>query len=298
MYVRLLGVELSFKGGITAPDFIAHLESLRDKEIVHSDYTRLIYTTAFKNYYAGLFVTNRDQRKLTELGQAAKGKFKITVSTLKNKLVDVNLWLIHKKTGKGLYQYYHRSCTLSQFGTFLAMQYDAQSEKLEREELAGASTDAARKAVKKKYSGTLEAAVMVRKERLKQLMEELKQINAFEFDLVEISVKEPTFTQVSGMVSSERHTIRFDRKVSVVSKIRSAISEAIRERGIATGRVLGKDARNLDRILKIVDTPDTFGRYDYDAVATDASFDVDALEASPFLQEMIAVAEKNREHFE
>lgn len=125
MQAHLMGFLWETGAGITLEDFFKHLAKLKDVETAYANYNRLLYVGERGNYYLGLFITIKDQRRSPEIKNES-GVYKINVRSLEEgtNLVDFNFFVINKTTQRGLYQHYHHSCSLNQFGIFCQRQYE------------------------------------------------------------------------------------------------------------------------------------------------------------------------------
>jgi hypothetical protein len=173
MQAHLMGMIWELGNGISLDQFIAHLATLKDVPVKFNSYDRLLYVGDKGDYYLGLFLTVKDQRKFCEIQQDG-GEFTITVRSLEERsnLMDFNFFIVNKNTGRGIYQHYHQSCSANQFGVFLQRQYDDLKEFKKEMELQGVGGDEAprkeKKRVDARYKGTFKLVVMVRKEKLEQ----------------------------------------------------------------------------------------------------------------------------------
>ena len=129
MKVDLTGFAWATGQGVSLDQLFQRLKAIVGTAVAFQGATRLLYLGEKGSYHVGLFLTTRDQRKVCELQQAAKGGFKMTVRQLTagTDIVDFNFFLVHKKTGRGIYQYYYHSAGLIQFSAFCGSYYDELS---------------------------------------------------------------------------------------------------------------------------------------------------------------------------
>jgi hypothetical protein len=296
MQVRLLGMEWEIGGGVSAQQFFHHLTSLNGKGVTLGYYERLLYSGERDGYFVGLFVTQKDQRKTCEVEKSSNQQFRITVRSLaKNtKLADFNFFVVNTKTLRGLYQYYHNSCSIPQFGTFCQREYDALSSKLCSREIRNGENE---RAAQRKYDGSMSCSVLVRPEKLGSLLSELSRISTFEFSYKTFAVNEPIFSQVADDVTTESHVMRFS-KDGLVSKLRQAIVALVNDYGIGRGKVTGKDFDGLERTVRLLNTPDSFGERTHEHVTDQKNFTLDDIRESPFIDDMLSIAHQFKSHFE
>ncbi|MBL9085460.1 MAG: hypothetical protein JNK76_26885 [Planctomycetales bacterium] len=301
MKVTVLGMEWEIDGGISLSDYFANLTKGQGKSVVHGDYERLLYVGALSDFYVGLFVTQKDQRKQCEVEKSADQKFRITVRDLKanSHLADFNFFVLNKtekrEDGKskyrGLFQYYHNSCSLTQFGVFCANRYGEQSYQAEAAAVRGGM---AKSTAAKKFSGSLTCVPLVRPEALSDLLKELEHIKTFEFSYATF-VKNGSYFAHEDDVKSVKNEVRFSRE-GVVRSIAAGIGRMIEGLGIAKGKVVGVDESGLERTVKLLNTPDSYGgKLTYEEVAEEKNFPLDAIEKSPFIGELAEIARKNKD---
>jgi hypothetical protein len=297
---RLLGFILEFGKGVTFTEFMGYLHSLCDQQIKYGEYQRLIYIGEKDNYYLGLFLTVKDQRKFCEIKEQ-DGEFKITVRSLQERsnLTDFNFFIINKSTARGMYQHYHQSCSLNQFGIFLNRQYEDLRDVHVETELSDVPEDdkRQRKAVEKKYKGRLKLEVMVRPEKLEEILEQLEKIQFFNFDFATLVSKEPLFNPITKYVKKESHRLRFNTEV-VADGLGGHIASVVKSLAIKRGRVGGLDAEGKERTFQLLENPDNFGNFEYDDLADETTLNIKDVEKSPFFATMLDIATKNATMFQ
>jgi hypothetical protein len=302
MKVRLVGAEWKDTGTVSFEELFHRLASIGNNQINFSDRARLIYIAERDGYHVGVFLTCKDQRRVCEI-QQQRGEYKISVRALARgkSLVDFNFFAIHNVTGRGLYQHYHHSSSLNQFGLFLRKQFDDIKRGKREVELAQAGGDEAprgtKKAINARYKGTLQWAMMVRTEQLQELLEQLKRIRSFEFEFLTLTEKESLFTPLSSVVKTETHRLSFKPKVDPGTIVGSIVS-FVRARHIRRGRVDGVDEDGVDRVFRILDNPDCFAEFEFEELAEEAKLDLGDIARSPILIQILEVISKHRHQFE
>jgi hypothetical protein len=288
---QLIGFIWQLGQGIAIDDFFAHLAVLKDRRERFGDYDRLLYVGQLEDYHVGLFLKLKDQRRFTEITDSG-GQFKITVRSLDqgNNLCDFNFFMINKKTCRGLYQYYHQSCSFNQFSIFCAQQYEGLKQSRIEADLGHVGGDGAsprdKRRVNKTYKGSLTWENIVKQESLKQLLEELEQIKFFDFNIATIDESDPWMTPLKRFVKKNRRIVRF--KAAQVGLV-NAIIETIQNRQITTGRVGGTDAEKRERVYRLIENPDKFAEFEYEDIADETTLNVAEVERSPFFEEMLRV---------
>lgn len=304
MKVNFMGFSISCTSAITLNDFFEYLEKKKSTKYNLGTYDRLYFvnTTANDNYHVGLFVTVKDQKKFCELSKK-DDKLEIIVNNIgKNRnLMDFNFFIVNKKNGLGIYQYYHNSCSTNQFCYFCNRIYNEINGKTQQKEISsygGADiTNKEKRKIEKKYSGTLKWELLVRKEGLPELMKELDKIKSFEFDFAYLQAKEHEFKPLEKFVKKERRKLSFVQK-SPAQFITTEICSLADKLNIKTGRVFGQDVDGIERIIHIYDNLDNFGEYEYDDVAERLNaLDMDKFEESWVTRELLSASESHNHIF-
>ena len=306
MQVRLLGFSLSSNCvPLSLDDYVKHMISAHGQPHELGEHNRFIFfnTTHSKTYYVGLVVTVKDQKTFCELVKKS-GKFVVKVNELdaNSSLMDFNFFVINKTTGFGMYQYYHQSFSINSFGYFNAQRFSKlRDDRVQADISAIPESDRSaskEKSIKKKYKGRLSWEILVRKENLKDLIEELQRVKAFEYCFASLTADEPEFQPLKNEVRKERTKLSFYPESSVKA-LASAISNIVKKLGVNSGKVIGTDMDGIDRVLQITNNPDNFGEYSYDDLAPKInSLNVDEFEKSWVVQELLDKCKEYKHIFE
>lgn len=122
MKVKYLGFEIrTEKNLISINDFIENNLNFELKDIFKRN---VFIDCADIGYYKGLILTVKDQKAYCKL-QGSVDDLEIKVENLSghDKLIEFNFFVINKSTGKGLYQFYYQSTSLSKFKEILKRQF-------------------------------------------------------------------------------------------------------------------------------------------------------------------------------
>jgi hypothetical protein len=113
--MRVISYGVSIKAGnqhVSVAELFASMKAHNGKEDSSLGTSRLFYIDddTDKDFYRGLVVTVRDQDAFCTLVKSG-GNFKIQVQNLEDaeQMMDFNLFVIAKKNGLGIYQYYQPS---------------------------------------------------------------------------------------------------------------------------------------------------------------------------------------------
>ncbi len=298
MKVRFLGYSLTIGDGITFDDYFSGLESQGKVTIEYAGNNRILYVKkiADTNYFGGLLITIKDYKKFCKL-QDENGELKINVESVgeDSNLMEFNFFVLNKNTGNGIYQHYHQSCSLNQFGIALKRKYNEYRKliiKKEVENLPETAPKKKEKEINNKYQKLFEWIVIVRPEKLEALIKELYSISAFEFDFLTMQANEKEFRPFDGDVTKERRKFSFVAKSSV-SKLAKKIAQVVGTLDFTGGKVIGRDSDGFQKIVNILDNPDNLGEFDYDKFVTKLTVNVKDFDSSWPIQELLKSANEH-----
>lgn len=272
--VRLLGFRFDVDSkNLTLGSFAAAVSTQPTDQKAAHDTQRLLFLNnrCDPNYHVGLIVTVKDQKTFCRL-VAGDGSLLVKVDELElnTKLMEFNFFVVNKATGTGLYQYYHQSCSLSSFAYLVARRFREYRESLVQAEMdkipEGERTEAKLTKVRKHHKGQFKWEMLVRAERLEELIAELQRVKSFEWTVATPTVDQEDFKPLAPYIRNQRSKLAFEVGAPVQS-LAKAISAAVTKLGVVKGRIEGQDAEGLDRVLRILNNPENYGEYDYDDLA-------------------------------
>lgn len=303
MLVRFVGFTFAIegKGNLTLSAFAKSLANERPKVDADSEDHRILFMSDqhHADYHVGLIVTIKDRRTFCELVSSG-GSMLVKVNQLSqdSSLMDFNFFVLNKVTGAGLYQHYHQSCSVSSFATLAAKRF-SDFRYAELKAAIGTSLDIKENERHEKLlSNRLHWEVIVRTDALKTMIGELKRVKAFEYCLSTPVVAEQAFVPLKPFVNrkSERLVFTVGTPVQVAA---NALDAFVSSTSLRKGRVEGVDEHGIERILRIVENPDTFGEYEYDDLATKLNeLDLTEFHKSWVISELIEKCKANKAIFE
>lgn len=306
MHVRFLGFNFQVKGtGLTLQTFADYIQRQSGRSHELGPHKRLLFLNSTNNskYYVGLLVTVKDQKTYCELVQNG-GKLTVKVNELDpdSNLMDFNFFVLNKLNGLGLYQYYHQSCSLNSFGYYCASRFGehrkAAIDEAFSTQVNGSMPAINEKIIRQNLNARLVWEILVRKEKLQDLIEELERVKAFEYSFATLTVHEPEFKPLESFVRKETKKLSFTTG-SPVKQIASIIANFVGSREIESGKIIGMDSDDKERVLRITDNPDNFGEYSYDDIAPRInSLDMEAFEKSWVIEELLEKCAQNKHIFE
>jgi hypothetical protein len=301
MDIKLLGIEFEFGKGITISDFFGHVHAKKGTPVVLYKYGRFMYVEDIGGYYAGLLITTKSQRKFIEFAESGgKAKLKPRDVTQGAQIADFNYFLIGKKSGRGIYQYYHGSCSLDTFGAVCHNHY----ENLKRSKIeaaiskAKASTPTAIRACRNLFSGNLKWNILVRPEAFHDMVADLKRIKTLTVTISTLGLQKTIFSPIANRAKRMTQTFRFPPSTAPVAGLLGEIDALVDLQEIESARLEGDDANGHRQILKLENNPDSFGVFDYDTIASKMDLNPDDFLSSYFMQELIKIADQKKTLFQ
>ena len=185
-------------------------------------------------------------------------------------LMEFNFFVYNKTTGAGLYQYYHQSCSANSFGDL----------------------------TKKKFENKINFSVIVRKEALKALIEEMKRVKAFHYALVTPEVHQDAFAPLKPFIKMKSERLTFAVKTPM-NFVATAIEKFVSGNSLQRGCIEAVDEDGIDRMINIIDNPDSFGEYDFDDLVSKLNeLNLTKFEHSWVIGELISKCKENVAAFE
>ena len=305
MKAHVQGFYWDFIGGygksITLDDLAAQLTSISDSEFTFNGYERIVYASSTKEHILGLLLTAKNHKKFCELRREGKVKTINVREAEKNvSLIDFNFFLIDKRSGRGLYQYYHNSCNARIFSRLILDQFDKIAANKIAEEIAAKRkanklTETEEEKIREKYHGDLVLGLHVRKENFAALVRKLQKIKACEFTLATIEPeKTGWFRILKGVQKVIRHRVSFERSASLGERAKAIIN--LQQSGeIADATVEGQDEHGLDKVITVMNNPDSFGHWEFDDIAAEMTFEPAQFKESKFMETLLGVAEEQKD---
>jgi hypothetical protein len=289
MKIKLLGINLESGSGFTLANLFNYIGQHNDPVDI-GGYGRFLYIDERDGFHVGLLITTKNQKKYLEF-KHDKTAAKLEAKDVSEgaKFADFNFFAINKKTGRGIYQYYHHSCSLNMFGVICRSYYERLRQAQISEAMKTCHSTKEEKAIKKHFAGTLKWEIVVRPEAFDALVRSLKSIKAVTLTLSTLAYEKTVFTPISRVAKRMTQRYTFAPKTpisSLVSGIRDVVSKA----DVDGAKVEGIGQDGLEQVIKLINTPDFFGSFDFDAVASTMTITPKDFVESAFLTEIIKVA--------
>lgn len=298
MNIKFQGFEFTLEGtGVSWEQVVAHLDSVSYREIMFRPFNRVLCldSSANEDYILGLFVSIKDQKRFCEFRQAG-GDFKLTSRDLEEgaRMADFNFFVINKHTRKGIYQYYHQSCSLRQFLQFFEWQFFGFRKSLMDEYRADPSLDYSQREdlIDELRDTLLQGSLLVRPETFNQLLSQLDEIKLMRFSVSTADSQPTYFTPLKDV--AKRRTERVLFKKDAVSKIRQGIRQITSDPSISDVKVTGTSAETgLETTIQLFSNLEDFGQYDYDELTEHLAVDLGEFTNSAILDLLLDAANEH-----
>jgi hypothetical protein len=301
MKARIIGIEIAKNTPVTVETLLAWLGG-QPKETKYSKAKRLLYLEEDSGHVFGLLLTTKSHKKACEL-VSNNGTLKIAVTSVadNSERIDFNFLVLRLSTQKGLYLQYKGSWNIHSFGNFIHTRYvDFVRSEREKAVLAAGVPNSGKKAkeIRKKYAKPkLDCRIIVREQRLAELLNRLNKIGSFEFPLTTLTMRSRWFTPLKDATRVEEHVIRFRSDVTKRSLI-AGIVKTIQKAGITRGKVYGKNEAGFDDYVDLVENPDVFESFDFDDIADEQNLDLSNIRSSALLRRMREVLDEHAHIFD
>lgn len=279
--VTFQGFELTPPSTSSIEDLLEYIGS-HGTDASFQGYGRIFYLGESTTHHLGLVLTAKNQKRFLELTRGTGKKRSIKVRTVgaENDLVEFNYFILNKSTGKGLYQHYHQSMSMTSFLMLLKSKHEQHKDARIKAKLKGKKglSEADEKRIKRKFAGRLKAEPIIRGDVLEELLGEMKELKAFTFDISVQYPQKPGYAPLRKVVEKETVRAKFRGGISEENKI-AAIVKSWTEGDMDKARVEAVDENGVPRNIKIeYDNLDVFKILDFDEVATKMAPDPENLD--------------------
>lgn len=238
-----------------------------------TDYSRQILISDDVDYYSGIALTFRNQKKNCK-STFTGGKFQLKVEDLKGdeKLVSFNFFCIKKSTLKGLYMYHHGSCSLNGLFSNLQTVSNEHIRKKNEDEIKTLGEKPKQKDVariNKKYNERFLFNVITSKKNIAVLLAEFKKIKSATFRFSFIDFKSGPMTALEPFANSTDVSFNIEsnergKTHALANKLSDVFSNA---GNILKAKVIAIDHSDNERIIDFINCPTFFDEYDFDVLA-------------------------------
>jgi hypothetical protein len=308
--MRVVSFGISLKRGhdkLSLAQLFAELESENGTSQQSQDIDRRYYIDdeTDSEFIRGLVVTVRDQNAFCKLVESGPN-FKIQVQNLADaeRIMEFNLFVINKKNGFGIYQYYHRSCPPNTFIAYLKRRYRAKSQELRDVAIAAAEKKSGgslstkeKKSLRTQYAGVMKGGVLVRPDSLAGILDKYKDITGFSFELTSVEARQHAMGPLDPLARTVRQSVAFLKDASK-RKITKAIYDFLDNVNPKTAKVSVLDDDEESFQIRVTNMPQNFGEYEYSEVASELQgLDVSKFTDTTIVLRLIKLCKKHKEIF-
>lgn len=305
MNIVFQGFQLEPNVGLTLDVFFGNLVNSNEGDFDFSHRKRILLfnDSIDRDYYVGGIITIKNYKKFLELKQEGIDiTLEIKEVSEGNQLADFNFFAINKNTYAGIYQYYHHSMSMNQFGMFLRDIYRDIADEFRDKEIAKLEQKRGRlkkeKEIRARYFKSLKFMPLYRRDTFNQMVDTLTKITNFSFDLCSLGVDDSEFSPLSGFAEKVKHSVIF-RQDSILHEIKSKIKQFVQNRGISVGSVRGTDVDGIERVYTLANSPEIFKEADFDEMISSLdSLNLSDLSNNNIIKMLIKTAQNYCEWFE
>ncbi|MBU2907871.1 hypothetical protein BCU30_021790 [Vibrio lentus] len=288
MDVKYLGFDISVEhesAGVSPKEFFEHLEQenilimQKDVDGNESEHRQIfVNTTHDEDYYLGLIVTFKEQRKLPRAEKTLTG-LTFKVSSLEDptqRFMDFNFFIVNKENGLGLYQHYHQSCSLNIAGILLKKSFRELSnskieaaidlEKITLRAEQKKLTNRQEVKLRKSMKSSIVFTPLVTVDELEDVLKSYKKLKSIEFEYSFLDARNTKGLALSRYVSKRKEKLTFNSTFSINSLARDI--KAFTERSdVNSGRVIAEDYDGTSVPVKLFNAGSCFKVEDFDDLA-------------------------------
>lgn len=227
------------------------------------------------DFILGVVVTVKNQKSFCELVNDGGG-FVISVKNLSgdNKLMEFNFFVVNKKNGHGIYQYYHQSCSLGSFGNYLKSRYfrmssNAMDEAIAKEAVKPGFNAKLEKSIAKEFRKGLTFTVLTHNESLGEVLSRFHKIQSFEYEYSSLAPDHIAGAPIGPYVRKVKQKVVFnsDSNPSLLGSAIQKTVDMLKPKSGHVGVIDCIDDEDVPLSIRIADIPEHFGEYDYDVIA-------------------------------
>lgn len=308
MRVRVLGFSIDPTKKPTLNDVMQHIESKEQKALQNHNKNggRFLFidTKSHNEYHLGVVITAKSNRTFCRLKQQGSS-FRVAVSDVGNNasIMDFNFFVINKKSGLGLYQYYHQSCSIKSMMDLLESGFNVCLEKertalIKKLQSQGHEEKKAKVKANKQLQSRFSWQLLIRKENLRKILLNFKRIKSLEVNYSYIEPENTEFSPLSTFVTKQKKRFLFSNK-NTINKLIDPLINVIKQVDPESGRVIAIDQEGIERPIDLYKNPDNFGEYDYDEVTSKLNdLEISQFSKSWMIGKLVQTCQKHTEIFE
>lgn len=314
MKIRILGFELYLKNdAVTLQRLIEEIQAKGKQQIADLDkiianpgnissLDRIIVISKKGDYWIGVTIKIKDVKSFCKLTNSS-GVIELTSQDLEgnDRIVDVNFFVINKKTGKGLYQHYHQSTWVNSFCKILQFRHReiCESSKAlinKKAEVENWSPKKTKKELSRFNSG-LTYGIIPKPGDFPEFVRQMELVRKIQF---EYKTEPESYSPMQALRKEAKrvsHIFSFgSRAKQAADQIRNRIAKAAENGQFKRARVEGIDPSNVEVVYNLDKNYDYFSEYDYDEAIKDADLKfsniIESLDNSPMIGRILNLTKR------
>lgn len=252
--------------------FMAYLMSAEVKKYGYESGERFFLFSEDKNFYSGVILTFKDQRKDCR-ARFQDGKFTIHTKDVlsEDKLIDFNFFAFKKKSLRGLFEYYHNSCSIYVLFRFMRNHFENLKEEKKTQYIhdnRSIGAELAEKKATKMYSGRLVTQILLDERDIPSVLSEYAKVKKIEMSYYadHFSVGHAIALQKSSKEVKVTFNIT-DSEQSKIGALTAGVVELAGATGFKKGNVRTVDNDDVERTISILNSPKQLGECEFDSLA-------------------------------
>ncbi len=209
----------------------------------------------YPGYLVGLVISAKDQRSIFRLVMEVSGDWVISREG-GDEIAVLNMFVLHKRSHRGLYQHYHQSYAVTTFCQLISRVFREMQDEAFNAEAAlipeGWGRKAALKRLRRRYRGKLDYRRLADTRELRARLRTLRRIRRVTVKEKYLGEREPPtrFTPLRPKIYSMNAQLSFVQDASPEDLIDGIVEMA--GRPWAGGSVTGDDANDVERSIKFM----------------------------------------------
>lgn len=291
MDITVQAFELTSGEGITFDLLRAHIQS---NSAVSVD-GRLVYIDKSDGWWRGVLLTARDIKTFSRMEREG-GRIRLSPEAItKGELAHFNFFIFHEERQRGLYQYYHGSASLHGFANVLKHHYGGLKKQLIEQACreAGEDPDDPPVRIKRRFKGYMNYQLVLRRQSFENLINGFRAVNKISIQFVEYQPAHRLFRSLADKANRVVHNLTFKNKYE--GSIRDDLIALATTDTLKELRGVGIDENDIERPFRLLNEPESLGKFDFNSTVLQTEFDSDdvhsSLHTAPLIRNLMAIAE-------
>ncbi|MSE16444.1 hypothetical protein GKC49_15395 [Pantoea agglomerans] len=273
MKVRRIGVSLKNNNKtIRFSDFINYMISFNGERMGFEGGERFFLFNEDESFFSGVVLSFKDQRRDCR-ARFQDGQFTIHTADILDdeKLIDFNFFAIKKDSLKGLYEYYHNSCSVHVLFALLRNKFNLLKADKISEYIAdniALGRERAEAKGKRVYTGRLSTLILVDDRDIPTVLAEYEKVKKIEmlFDAQQFAIGHAVALQRSSREVKVSYNIT-NSEQSNIERLSQGVVELAESVGFKKGSVSTVDGDDVERTISILNCPKRLGECDFETLA-------------------------------